>query len=168
MVGWRRLDEDEVDRMTTAATALRMSRLHHPGAMTPGHPKRHPLCLPIAKTLALAATSQFGAHCRRLAFGADVDALGHVRRPGLGAARKRADPARRTNVGQRVHRTVAVDTQAFARNQTSSHLVRDLVAFIFDFLHYTTLFRVAFEGEAGDYPVTGMHRRLLSHFSRPN
>ena len=65
------------------------------------------LCV-VVTDLSLAAAAELGAHRGRLALDADVDAFGHVGRPDVvAAARLRAHPARRTHIGQRVHRTVA-------------------------------------------------------------
>jgi len=101
------LDKDEVDRMTTATLAPFLLRLHHPRSVAAWYAERHPLSLAVPQASALAAAAQLGTHCRRLTLGADVDALGHVGRPHLAGDRHGADPARRTHVGQRVHRTVA-------------------------------------------------------------
>lgn len=87
------LDKDEVDRMTTAALALFLRRLHHPCSVTAGHAEGHPLRLSVLQASALAAAAQLGTHRRRLTLGTDVDALGHVRRPQLLVARLGAYPA---------------------------------------------------------------------------
>jgi len=87
------LDKDEVDRMTAAALTLFLCGLHDPFPVTACYTKRHPLRLTVAQTGALAATSQLGAHSRRLALSTDVDVLGHVGSPELFAARLRTHPA---------------------------------------------------------------------------
>jgi len=116
----RQLDKDEVDQVTPAALAPFLPGLHHPRAVAAGHPERHPLRLAVAQALSLAATAQLGTHRRRLALGAHVDALGHVRRPRRPAARVGAHPARRTHFGQRVHRTVATHTHTTRHTASKS------------------------------------------------
>ena len=86
-------DKDKVDEMATAALTLYLPGLHHPGSVTAGHSERHPLSLAVPQSGALAATTQRRTHRRRLTFGADVDALGHVGRPQLIAVWLGAHPA---------------------------------------------------------------------------